>query len=474
MLEPLEYRGLWWLPEEPDQPVAGVLTFSQEDVGLELFGQLPRTGPEPDPGTREIRVPAGPLSRERILGLSTDGKSFTLESCHATGWNLVSSGLVTERFAPSIILRGAHYAPGEAILFDELSVRYTQLDAWVATTGITWSGLADEERPTGFDIAFRPPDPVKVQLSDAALEVDFSWTFNTGEPLRPEVTLRQRAAFVVRVDKPIPLERSLELSRELRNFVALGVGRPVTPVAISGFVLPPSDAEPDPFTDLPPRKLRIDLFYRLGQVPEVKDVHPWQMLFTLADARERFAQLLENWLGKQNLLRPVVDLYFGAIYNREAFLEQQFLSLMQAIETFHRRTSLETDLPPDDHERRVTEILATTPEEHRDWLAGRLTYSNELTLRKRLRDILKRCPEVATKLVGKRKGFIQRVGIARNYLTHYDEALEEEAPKGLDLYPLTIQLQALVELCLLLELGFDCGEIDSFFERVGRYREAQP
>jgi hypothetical protein len=78
---------------------------------------------------------------------------------------------------------------------------------------------------------------------------------------------------------------------------------------------------------------------------------------------------------------------------------------------------------------------------------------------------------VVSKLV-KKKSFIHQVYTARNYLTHYDQALEAEAPKGLDVYPLTVQLQALVEMCLLLELGFDCAEVDGFFERVGRYREA--
>lgn len=47
--------------------------------------------------------------------------------------------------------------------------------------------------------------------------------------------------------------------------------------------------------------------------------------------------------------------------------------------------------------------------------------------------------------------------------------MEAQAAQGVDLYPLTVQLQALVEMCLLLELGFDCEEIDSFFERARRY-----
>jgi hypothetical protein len=218
------------------------------------------------------------------------------------------------------------------------------------------------------------------------------------------------------------------------------------------------------------RSIGVNIFFQLPHLPEVKEAHPAEMLFTLADARDRFAQLVQNWFAKQQLLRPVFDLYFGAIYNRHAFLEQRFLSLTQAIETYHRRTSSATELPAEQHDRRIDEILAETPDEHRSWLSNKLMYSNELSLRKRPKDLLTRCPEVVGKLLNE-KTFVHDVLTARNYLTHYDPSLEEKAPTGLDLYPLTVQLQTLVEICLLLELGFDCKEVDGLFERVNRYRE---
>lgn len=45
--------------------------------------------------------------------------------------------------------------------------------------------------------------------------------------------------------------------------------------------------------------------------------------------------------------------------------------------------------------------------------------------------------------------------------------------KGPALAPLNVQLQALVEMCLLLELGFACSEIDAVFERVRRYERIE-
>jgi hypothetical protein len=465
MLEPFEYRGQWWLPEHPQHKVAGVLTFSQSDVALELIGSLPREQSAADPESGEVVIPIGPQSRERILGLSTDGKSFTLEQCHSTAYNLAFPGIVTERFVPALILEGALYAPGESVVFDEVSVRYTHLDAWVATTVFTSKRVTESDKVTGIDVSYRMPPSVEVALPDATVKVAFAWRTSHKET---EVSVTQHAAFRLEFQEPTSLEAAFVFVNQLGTFVALGVGRPVAPLALSGFILPSADVELD--SESAPRKHEINVFYRLMHVPP--DRQPAQMLFTLADARDRFGELLQNWFAKQERLRPVFDLYFGAIYNPHAYLEQRFLSLMQAIETYHRRTSAETDLPPEEHAHRLDEILEATPEQYREWLKTKLKYSNELVLRKRLDTVLRHCPEVVQKLIEKKSTFVHRVTTARNYLTHYDPELAGEAPKGVDLYPLTVQLQALVEMCLLLELGFECEEIDHRFERVRRYEEA--
>jgi ApeA N-terminal domain 1/Apea-like HEPN len=461
VLEPFEYRGQWWLPEHPQHKVAGVLTFSQSDIALELIGSLPREQSAPDPSSGEVVMQIGPQSRERILGSSTDGKLFTLEQCHSTAFNFAFPGIATERFVPALILEGAVYEAGEPVVFDELSVRYTQLDGWVAATGFTSKPVADADRETGIDVSFRTPPSVEVALPDATVKVAFAWATRHKET---EVSVTQHATLRVGFKEPTPLEAALVFVNQLGNFVALGVGRPVAPLALSGVILSSADLQLDPSKESTPRKQEINVFYRLMHVP--RDRQPaQQMLFTLEDARDRFGDLLQSWFAKQELLRPVVDLYFGAIYNPHSYLEQRFLSLMQAIETYHRRTSAETDLPPEEHAHWLEEILEATPEQYRGRLETKLKHSNELALRKRLNNVLRRCPEVAKKLA-------HRVTTARNYLTHYNRELAGEAPKGIELYPLTVQLQALVEMCLLLELGFTCEEIDRQFDRVRRYEEA--
>ena len=66
MLDELTFRGLFWLPSEPEQKLAGTLNVSQERIELDLLGAFDEAGQafELEP-------------RDRILGHSADGKALT-------------------------------------------------------------------------------------------------------------------------------------------------------------------------------------------------------------------------------------------------------------------------------------------------------------------------------------------------------------------------------------------------------------
>src|SRR2546428_480687 len=98
MDESFSYRGYFWLPEHPEARISGTLSFSHAEIALELLGSFD--------GAAAL---TGLISRERILGLSADGKPLTLEQCQQRGSVLVTSGLQTSRYAPSYVLVGAWF-----------------------------------------------------------------------------------------------------------------------------------------------------------------------------------------------------------------------------------------------------------------------------------------------------------------------------------------------------------------------------
>jgi ApeA N-terminal domain 1 len=149
------------------------------------------------------------------------------------------------------------------------------------------------------------------------------------------------------------------------------------------------------------------------------------------------------------------------VYNPSAFIEQQFLSLVTALEVYHRR-AISTPDPPEKHDRRKREILEAAPDEHRGWLEQKLKFSHEPTLQERLHEIFRRNREVAQAIVGKKKAradFIREVVDARNYRVHFGERLEGRAAKGAELHPINQKLKQLLEACLMAEIGFGDDEI---------------
>ena len=83
-----------------------------------------------------------------------------------------------------------------------------------------------------------------------------------------------------------------------------------------------------------------------------------------------------------------------------------------------------------------------------------MRYANEISLRKRLRQML----DPFASLYGGSKtvtSFVGRVVDTRNYLTHYDESLANRALRGEDLWNLCRKLEGLLQLHFLLLIGLD-------------------
>ena len=318
----------------------------------------------------------------------------------------------------------------------------------------------DENTVEEISVTYHPPDPVVVQLRDGTeISVAFSWSWSGMQVVTTEAHVEQRAKLVVSFPSPTELPDAIAIGGKLRNFLNLGVGHPVHPLEIVGILNPAAAGHPAPATKVEPRVMAIEVFYRMSDDPAPADldrkVYPHEMPFSLDDVRETLGDRLTSWIERYELLKPTFDLYFGVVYGAMRYLEPRFLTLAQALETYHRRAT--TNVAP------TPAAEQPTPRRRR----------REPTLRERLADILQRCPDVTTKLVSDPELFLDQVVKGRNYYTHYDESLHGRAPQEIKLLPLTAQLRAFIEMCLLIEIGFTSAEIDGIFERSDRYRDIE-
>jgi hypothetical protein len=448
VLEPRDWKGLWHDPRDREVEIAGELSFSQGETQLELVGRLPLFADEPLP-------PWHLVERRRIRGRTTGGEAITLERCLPRSVT-AGRGVPVEVHHADVILIGAYYDLAEDVLFDAISFEFSHFDQWATVSGFATSISWSEEAKTiaSLAVTFTPPASIEATLDDGTeLSVAFAWSSSAVSQVTTESVIRQNATTTFRFGAPTPLSDAIALGGEFRNFLNLAVGAPVHPRRIIGIVDPPTDARPDPLTRLPEAPLRIEILYQLSDHPDpgalVETRDPHKMLFTLADIIETLGARLDKWRGNYARLKPTFDLFFAVNYGAMRYIDPQFLTLAQALETYDRRTHGRAFPPwvePDDRKRR------------------------EPTLRQRLERVHHTTAAVGARIVPDRDAFIEAVVRGRNYYTHYDERQEEHAPEGIELVALTAQLKALTEALLLMELEFSVDEIDAIFKRIDRYR----
>jgi len=258
------------------------------------------------------------------------------------------------------------------------------------------------------------------------------------------------------------LEEYWETMYHIQNFLSLGVTEAVHPLVIEGVTEAHTITLEDK-TYRPP----ISIFYKLPAIYQVsKPLMPFHMLFTFKDISESFEVFLKNWFDKAEMLKPVYDLYFGTLYNPRMYLQHAFLSLVQAVETYHRRTMRNYELPEDEYQSRIAEILNAVPSGYEKWLKWKLKYSNEPTLKQRLEDILEAFSEFLNGFIENKSSFVDKTVYTRHYLTHFDPDLKERSAEGEELYRLTQKLKVLLQICLLKELGFSSDSVRGLISRA--------
>jgi len=464
------YEGYWWRPATPDAKLPGTLSFSQDEVRLELLGAFE----DPKPGPMDLPGEA------RLLGVTKGRELITVENNIGLGLSHNAPGFPVSRYGPHKVLVGALYEEDEEIRFDEVTIRFSDLDVWAATSGFKQDLRFNKDGTSaaGIDVTFTPPEPVDVLLDDdTTLSVTWSFTWSGMKRVTTESAITQRAYFKVASAGGATVDEMLRFVFHLRNFLSLGVGRPIQVLSVIGVHRPPTDAPGEEQERAYP--IPVEVLYRvIGRLegPPGRELMVDDLLFSLGDVLPRREDIFRSWFERQDVVGPVFNRYFYVVHNQNMVGEVKFESYVRALETYDRRSSKTTRIPANEHEARMSEILASVPDVHRDWLLEELRFSNEPNLAARLKVALKRCPTISARLVGnsdERGSFVRKVTVTRNHEVHLDPENERDAATGIPLVVLIYQLRALIEMTLLLDLGFTEDTVDAIFHRTGRYREIE-
>jgi len=434
-MQEIKYKGLWWLPSDSENKVAGDLTFSNSNgIELNIIGSLDLSMlNEGQSKTIEI-----------ILGISEAGELITIYDSDINDFKLASfPGIYTQKYISQILFIGAHFPDPNDILFYKAEVDYSYLSDW-ANLSVPMPAIKSRE----YNFSYTCPENISAKIEQGQISVVYRYS-SVGD-LR-HVEFRPSAY--------LQIEPKMELSFEdfksqfiypIKNFLTLATNIPNSLTSVylysrNGTRISSRAVDKIPIQAIFQTKLRENI----GK----KSILSEAMLFSLEDIKSYFSLVMQKWFNVVSKLDSLCNLFFSVQYSNEMYAEHRFLNLVQAAELYHRRKKNNQVLSNNEHTDRLYSILNSIPEEHKEWLKQKLEFSNEPTLKERLADLSDLTKEVIIPLIDDREKWIAKIKNTRNYYTHYNQSLEKKAAKGKELFGLTQKLSFVLQTCLLIELG---------------------
>ena len=465
---PIEKPGFFWLPSHPDQHFPGNLYISETgEISLRIVHRTTTI----DSHLLHSKSPFGD-DPPRILGI-VDNSQVTLQKCAALEdpfylWRVAEGGVSISRFRVGAAFIGASFPDEVSICFSRVECSFESLSEWFSISGFH-SELNPNSKPAAWSLHYAQPDDISVNLLDG---IQLSFVFHPSFALPHHKTsqlsseISQQIHLSLASVHPLPFISFFSILYKIQTFLCLVMNKATSLEWVRGY----SRDKLDKWN----QEIPTDIFYQSQLQGQQDDTHVL-MLCKYSDVAENIEEAIQAWFKSYDTIQPAFDLYVSSKIGARKYLTDIFLSLVQGLETLHRRTSNETEMEAYNFDQLLSTIVTVISPERRDFIESKLKYANEISLRKRLkrlihpfRDLFGTSTETTV--------FVQDVVDLRNYLTHYDKREEGRAKRIMDrdLHDLCLKLEALLQLHFLQFTGMNVDRITSIASksRLLRHRLA--
>ena len=452
--EPIETHGYFWLPDEPDHRLSGTLRISENgETSLELFGAF-------DSPFNRLRNRQRPR-RLRILGITDKKYDVTLIDCIVTNQSDTVIGnipLSKSSIHVGWVFSGIHFVEKE-ITFSSMSFSVEGLDEWFCFQHRPFSSTGDLRG--SITLHYSAPEPIVVQLSDN-LTIRMHMRAGQHSGLFDQ-TLTTKMSIQIDSSSKLLFAEFLEVMERIRTFICLALDQVLNYTFVAGLLQAPNE----PST---PRDI-VEIYTTFDAYDSPKqDIRLGHFLIPFQDVADNLGEYLRQWFDGYAEYEPTYNLYFAVASNRFMHLEGRLLFLVQGIESLHRRRLPEPRMPIAEFDSLVAAVAESAPSKWSDWLKTKLKYANEPSLRSRMNQMISPFNDLFGTATA-RKNFVNKVVNTRNYFTHYDNRIQDQAVTDPEaLLQLTDKLEGLVQLRLLELLGMENEEIKNTAKRYTRLR----
>ncbi|WP_449603906.1 ApeA N-terminal domain 1-containing protein [Paenibacillus sp. Marseille-Q9583] len=448
-----QLKGHFWLPEHEDNQIHGI--FSMDDQRL-MHLDLNASFNMKDGYYCEV-----------ILGMTSKGP-VTLVGCITAGQSYNIFMHQTEAYKVSGALIGSHFSSLDDIAFDKYEIGLTHLQKWVNISNI--SEIYNEATERKIELIYQAPDNVLL-ASIGNLEISLVFSLNDSRS-NGRVSWEESLFLSIKsLDQSKITYNDLHFKHlsKLRNFFTFVIGDSVLPTQIIGYdenILDDIDVA---------RVFGTKIYFRNHSFTETPEtIHAVEMPLPFSTIRNNTNELINSWFEKSETFAAIFDLFFGTKYNFFLFPKNKFLSNMQALESYHRiafgpgNTIMSSD-EFNIFKTKMFELIDQNVDvDHAQELKDKLKHLNDMTLRKRLTELVRIDKVRLDRLFKANQNFIYKCVEIRNNMTHLDNRGEEEDITQNDWRELIKRTSIILELCFLNELGASEEIKDSYINHYTR------
>lgn len=437
--EDTEFAGDWYLPAPDSAPgaqLAGSLKWSDRRAMLSLHGSF-----KPTVGTV---FGTGDLERFPVIhGATTASVPVTLLNSVAVG-NQVSFGPLGMQEAARIqsftCVVGAHV--DVETKYSIMQARVPGLEHWLDMPIVSTRWQTEGLEQVIYTATKIPSHVVRIEKNAMTLKFGVSFTAPLVAPMH--VAVNGYGFIDIVPDEPQSMEWFLERLGQSLALLSLLSGSTMAAGTIQA--------------KLPSRQDSVNWLVRLGNHELCKMTQKGDFFMTRGAMGVSLGDAMARWYEDYDRIATPSQLGLSVINSTGLWSHVEFLSYMQALEGLHRADSTGLYVSVDDYKAIETALVqaipSTTDPNHRSSLKSRIRYGNEISLRKRLQELVTPVDVgIRQRILGADGRFPSLWVEARNYYTHWDETSEGKDLNPQAMYHANLRMRTLLRVLYLLRVG---------------------
>lgn len=432
----LELKGYWYLPTDPQNRVAGILTYyPNEKIMLELIGCF---------GEYTLAIFNKRDEEEIIYGRTEDGKDVTLiNNIRALKVNF-SADFPIVRYTCNFMVIGRHIKGLDEKRNYWATARMPELTLWSPPGALTTTLLFGKNKDSvdhvclSFSTEYRSRKNIicHVNVNDNTSIKIMKGVYYNGDHLAPVV--KQYSYLEVRKKEKSSIKELLTDIFVYEQFLSLAT---LSITKSSKITLFDRNIYQQEGKKRFYREIHIIHAFTEMKNLEQQTITKFRPLFDYAAIKDFYPEILRKWYNEPLELAPIRSHLISSLEKKQVYSSVDFLIVIQALEGFCRRFRSkkyrkEHGLPERDYSE-LFEIMNSLIDEFGDI------------------DLIKKC-EIN----------IDAVVDSRNYYSHFMPMKDKpNTLDGFELYDLTTRLRILLICCVLNLFGFTNIQINEILKK---------